>query len=47
MKPKYKLALIIWSVLMLNIFFGMDVRFTIINLIWCIPIAYEWITNKK
>lgn len=46
MKPKYKILLIISTLGMLNYCFGFDLKFTLINLTWCIPIAVDWIKIK-
>lgn len=42
MKPKYKLILILSSICLLDAYMGFDLRFTLINLAWCIPIVYDW-----
>lgn len=42
MKPAFKLLLILSVITSLNFYLGFDLRFTIINLVWCIPIAYDW-----
>ena len=42
MKPKNKIILIVSSILVLDAYMGFDLRFTIINLVWCIPIAKDW-----
>jgi len=49
MKPKNKLVLITSAIVMLDAYMGFDLRFTIINLVWCIPISYDWVKemNKK
>jgi hypothetical protein len=47
MKPTYKLGLILWAIAILDITMGFDLRFTIINLVWCIPIAYDWYKESK
>lgn len=47
MKSSHKIILIIVSLFCLNYYFGIDWRFTIINLIWCIPIAVELFKNKN
>lgn len=47
MKSKHKLLLVILALLILNICMGFDLRFTIINLVWCIPIFYDWIKEIK
>lgn len=47
MKPVSKLVLIITSIAYLDFFLGFDARFTIINLIWCIPIFYDHIKDLK
>lgn len=41
MKPIYKIVLIITSVFVLNWWFGMDWRFTWINVLWCLPVYLE------
>lgn len=43
MKPKQKLVLIISAILILDLNYGFDARFTIINLIWCVPIMNDWL----
>lgn len=47
MKPYYKLYLIISFIILLDWFMGFDLRFTIINSVWCIPIVYDWYKEKK
>lgn len=47
MKPKPKLALVISSIFVLDAYMGFDLRFTIINLIWCIPIVADWIKEDN
>lgn len=47
MKPIYKLLLIICSIISLNFYFGTDWRFTIINIVWCIPIAFELVKPQN
>lgn len=47
MNPIYKLILIIGSIISLNFYFGIDWRFTLINIVWCIPIAVELFKNKN
>lgn len=42
MKPKNKLILISSAIFILDMELGFDLRFTIINLIWCIPIFQDW-----
>ena len=43
MKPKHKLILILPFIGLLDLYMGFDARFTIINLVWCIPVACDWI----
>lgn len=47
MKPYSKLALIFGTLATLNCWLGFDLRFTIINLAWCIPIVYDWYKGEK
>jgi hypothetical protein len=42
MKSPHKLCLIVGTIIGLNCLLDFDLRFTIINLTWCIPIAIEW-----
>jgi len=42
MKPKNKLILICSTICILDAYMGFDLRFTIINLVWCIPIFQDW-----
>lgn len=47
MKPTYKLNLILATIVLLDWKMGFDLRFTIINLVWCIPIAYDLYKEKN
>lgn len=47
MKPQYKILLIVSSLGVLNYYFGLDIKFTIINLVWCVPIAVDWVKQKQ
>lgn len=47
MKPINKLILISFAICALDIYLGFDLRFTIINSVWCIPIAYDWYKESK
>lgn len=46
MKPIYKILLVLGMVVPLNHFFGMDWRFTIINIVWCIPIFVDFVNEE-
>ena len=39
--------MVITSVVTLDILFGFDIKFTIINIVWCIPFIYDMVKNKK
>lgn len=47
MKAINKLILIISAIVGLDYYFGFDARFTIINSIWCIPIAIDFFQDIK
>lgn len=46
MKPWNKLAIVFGSLALLNTWLGFDLRFTLINLAWTIPIIYDWYKEK-
>lgn len=47
MRPWSKLWLVFGSLAILNIWLGFDLRFTIINVVWCIPIVCDWFKEEK
>lgn len=47
MKPENKIGLILCAIAFLDYNMGFDLRFTIINLVWCVPIAVDWYKNKN
>lgn len=47
MTNKTKIVMIVSAIAGLDYIYGFDPRFTIINLIWCIPFAYAIIVNKE
>lgn len=47
MKPLSKIFLIVVVLMFLNWYYGFDAKFTIINLTWCIPIAFDFVKQKK
>lgn len=47
MTNKFKIGMVVTSVIILDCLFGFDWKFTIINLVWCIPFVHDIIKNKK
>lgn len=47
MRPKSKLILITSAVFILDAYMGFDLRFTLINLTWCVPIFYDWMKEMN
>lgn len=47
MKPKNKLALIAGTIIGLNFSLGFDLRFTVINIIWCVPILIDFFNERN
>ena len=47
MKPVNKLILIICAIALLDYNMGFDLRFTIINLVWCVPIVIDLYREKN
>ena len=47
MTNKAKILMVITAVAGLDYFFGFDIKFTIINIVWCIPFIYDMVKNKK
>lgn len=47
MHPWNKLGLVFGTLAILNMWLGFDLRFTVINVVWCIPIVYDWYKGEK
>ena len=47
MSNKSKIAMVVSAIIGLDYIYGFDARFTIINLVWCIPFVYAIIIKKE